>query len=276
MDYRSIAREKLAKATQLLSSNESDNLAHACLELRKCIEALCYDLLGVYLKEVPLRALEVWQPDKVMKELLRIDPQAHSTTRIRMRREGHDGSPDSAWRDLGEDRRLKPKFAEKAYQQLSNFIHVPTIKQLQVGKCADESIIRERAQRIRDKLAHTLAATIWNANFGGFYTFNCTECESPIARRQSVLDMGEDVECGNCGQQYDVEKEPDGKLRFIARSYSWECAACGERREIAQRLAKDGLDVSCRCGDVAFLRAVIGWHLERPSSIENPTPAEDR
>src|SRR5712671_1987818 len=169
MDYRSIAREKLAKATQLLSSKEPDNLAYACLELRKCIEALCYDLLGAYLKEVPLRALESWQPDKVMKELLRIDPQAHRTARLRMRREGRNGSPDGPWTELGEDRRLEPKFAAKACHQLGNFLHVPTIKQLRGGQLADNSTTRERAQRIRDKLAHILAATIWNANFGGFY-----------------------------------------------------------------------------------------------------------
>jgi hypothetical protein len=86
--YRHIAKEKLVKATELLASNDDHKLACACLDLRKCIEAVSYELLGAYLKEVPLKALEVWQPDKVMRELLLIDPTADKTSRIRTRRGG--------------------------------------------------------------------------------------------------------------------------------------------------------------------------------------------
>jgi DNA-directed RNA polymerase subunit RPC12/RpoP len=266
-DYRSIARARLEKATRLLATNDSDDLTYACLELRKCIEALSYDLLQAYLKEVPLRALETWQADKVMKELRAIDPTVHSTSRIRMREEGRDGSPDGPWKVVGEDRRLNQQFAAKSYHQLGGFLHVPTIKQAQTEQSSPPSAtIRARAEKIREQLAHVLAARIWNANFATRYTFNCAECEAPISRRVSVIEAGGEVECGNCGQPYDVEREADGKMLFIPRSFSWECAVCGVRREIAQRLAKDGLDVSCpECSDPTILRAKKGWILERPN-----------
>lgn len=66
--YRYLAKQRPAKATDLLVSGDEDNLTYACIELRKCIEALSYELLMGYLSEVPLKALETWQPDKVMKE----------------------------------------------------------------------------------------------------------------------------------------------------------------------------------------------------------------
>jgi hypothetical protein len=55
--YRYLAKQRLAKATDLLASGDEDNLTYACLELRKCIEALSYELLMGYLSEVPLRPL---------------------------------------------------------------------------------------------------------------------------------------------------------------------------------------------------------------------------
>src|SRR4051812_14371084 len=38
--YRYLAKERLAKATELLKTGAEDDLTYACLELRKCIEAL--------------------------------------------------------------------------------------------------------------------------------------------------------------------------------------------------------------------------------------------
>jgi hypothetical protein len=37
LDYRSIARQRLAKATELLASSDEDNLIYGCLELRKSV-----------------------------------------------------------------------------------------------------------------------------------------------------------------------------------------------------------------------------------------------
>jgi DNA-directed RNA polymerase subunit RPC12/RpoP len=268
-DYRSLARERLDKASRLLGTDDGDDLIYACLELRKCIEALSYSLLQAYLKEVPLRALETWQADKVMRELRKIDPQAHHTSRIRIRLEGQNGQPDGPWKYMGEDRRLDERFATKAYQTLGNFIHVPTIKQSHADQSERLPVIRARAEKIRRHLAHVLAARIWNSNLATRYTFDCSECEAPVSRRVSVVKAGGEVECGNCGQQFDAEPEADGRMLFIPRSFSWECAVCHVRREIAQGLAKDGRDVSCpQCGDPAFLRANKGWHLERPNGAQ--------
>jgi predicted RNA-binding Zn-ribbon protein involved in translation (DUF1610 family) len=275
--YRYLAKQRLAKATDLLNSRDEENLTYACLELRKCIEALSYELLMGYLSEVPLKVLETWQPDKVMRELLRIDPSADQTSRLRMREEGRDGAPDGKWREVGEDRRLKAAWATKVYHQLGSFLHVPTIKQARVDVLLDTEAVRQRVEPVRAELAYVLDATIWNANFSVSATIACSECEAPIKRRSSVLEKGEPVECGNCGQLFDAERQSDDRYFFVPHSYSWTCKACDEPRSIVQSKAKVGADVSCpKCGDHATLRLEQRLLLEREaeSTVSTDMSAE--
>ncbi|MGY4174962.1 putative RNA-binding Zn-ribbon protein involved in translation (DUF1610 family) [Bradyrhizobium sp. USDA 4518] len=262
--YRYLAKKALSKATKLLKSDDADDLTYGCLELRKCIEALSYDLLTGYLSEVPLKAMETWQPDKVMKELLRIDPTADHSSHIRMRREGENGKPDGNWKYLGEDRRMKAPWAAKAYHQLGSYLHVPTIKQERDGRSFDVAAARARAEEIRAELSRILGASIWNANFSVSVTFACAECETPMKRRESVLKTKEPIECGHCGQLHDAELQADGRYFIVPHSFSWECAVCHEPRTIKQSRAKDGVDVSCpKCGDKVTLRAETQLLLSR-------------
>lgn len=272
--YRILAKERLAKASKLVATGDNDDLVYACLELRKCIEAMCYELLTAYLGEVPLKAFEIWQPDKVMKELLRTDPGAEHTTRIRIKEEGRGGAPDGEWMDLGEDRRLTAAWAAKAYHQLGSFLHVPTIRQAREGISLDTQVSRERAEAIRAHLAHALDTSIWNANFSVFVNVLCTECETPIKRRAAILEKNEPVECGNCGQLFDAEPQSDGRYLFVPHSFSWTCKACGEARSIVQSKAKDGVDVSCpKCGDRAVMYLERRWVLIREAENMANAPA---
>src|SRR5215216_2578999 len=93
LDYRYLAKERLAKATELLVAGDNDSLIYACLELRRCVEALAYNLLTAYLHEVPLSAFETWQPDKVIRELLQVDPHADRSATISMQKEATDTAP---------------------------------------------------------------------------------------------------------------------------------------------------------------------------------------
>ncbi|MEJ0075280.1 MAG: hypothetical protein WDO17_07500 [Alphaproteobacteria bacterium] len=273
-EYRYMAKTRLAKATKLLATNDEDDLVYACLELRKCIEAISYETFTAYLTEVPLKAFEAWQPDKVMKELLRIDPEADHTSHLRFKTEGRNGEPDGEWQDMGEDRRMKLKWATKAYHSLGSFLHVPTIKQEREGLSFDAIVARERADKIGAELAHILDSTIWNANFSVFVTVACTECEAPIKRRSSVLEKGEPVECGNCGQQFKYELQPADSYFFMPVAISWKCEACDEPRTIMQSKMKNGEDASCpKCGDRAKIAVQTSWVLEREAPANAPAEA---
>jgi DNA-directed RNA polymerase subunit RPC12/RpoP len=246
IQYRHLARQAVQKSSRLLETNGQDELIYACLELRKCVEALAYDLLTSYLKEVPLKALATWQPDKVMKELLRIDPRADKGSHIRMQREATDTEPAGEWNYLGEDRRLDAQRLGKMYQQLGNFLHVPTIKQTEQIDAPDFDLIRERVSQIKGELEHVLAARIWNVNFANWITFECSECSSPIRRRDNALGPSKTVECGNCGQGFFIEEQPDSQtFRAIIVAFEWTCRKCGAPRQLAESKAREGLDVSC-------------------------------
>jgi hypothetical protein len=269
LHYRYIAKRQLEKATALLETNDDDKLKYACLELRQCLEALAYELLTGYLKEVPLKALATWQPAKVMKELLRIDPRADRTAGLRMRRDGHDGEPDGQWIDLGEDRRMDAKRLAKGYHQLGSFLHVPTIKQVQQDEPFDATAAREKATELKNEIQHVLDAQIWNANFSVSVAFDCSLCKALIKRRVSVLAMGNDVECGNCGQLFCPEKQTNGSYHFIPRCFDWNCDVCAAPQSLAQGQAQDGLDVSCsHCKDPVTLRVRQQWELVRHKALE--------
>ncbi|WP_441252054.1 hypothetical protein AB8A28_08885 [Tardiphaga sp. 71_E8_N1_1] len=263
MSYRFLAKEHLKNATALLAACDVSQLPYACLELRKSIEALSYELLNGYLAEASMKIMETWQPDKVMKELVRIDAGAEVNSFLRMKREGPDGEPSGDWINLGEDRRPRVTWVTKSYHQLGNFLHVPTIKQQREGYVFDEATCGDRATRIQGELTRILEASLWNANFSVSVTFDCAACEVPIKRRSEALESGEPVECGNCGQLHGAEPQGNGSYFFVPHSLSWDCEACGETHEIMQSKTRDGLDASCKCGDRATLKLQSKWVLER-------------
>jgi DNA-directed RNA polymerase subunit RPC12/RpoP len=261
-DYFSQTKEHHQKAVNRLATGDEDDLIYACLELRKCIEAYCYNLLSSYLSEAPFRAVETWQPDKVLKELLAIDSGFENTSAFRMQVDDGSGKLGE-WMSLGEDRRLPISYVRSSYQALGNFLHVPTIKQVNSGSSVQAEKIREKAAAISERLAAVLAPGRIVSNIGQFCTFNCSQCEAPIARRMPFLDAGGEVECGNCGQQYDYERTTDSRIKFVARAYSWECANCKTPRQVPQSQAKEGLDVSCpECSHPANLRFKAHWTVD--------------
>jgi transcription elongation factor Elf1 len=271
-NYWYLTSAHLEKATALLATGDDDDLIYACLELRESLEAYSYDLLSRYLTEVPFRVItKTWQADKVIKELLAIDPNAGSSSTLRMRRNATETEPAGPWKTLGEDRRLPVKDVRNYYQALGNFLHLPTIRQPVETDRLENA--RRKAIEIRERLERLLAAGRIVSNLAQTFTFNCTECEAPIARRVAVLAKGGSVECGNCGQGFDTEVQSDGGFFFIPLSFSWDCPRCQSRGEIVRSKATDGLDVSCtHCQLPIALHFKQSWHLAYDSSLLDPPP----
>jgi len=262
-EYFSQTKEHHQKAVALLTTGDEDDLIYACLELRKCIEAYCYNLLSTYLSEVPLRAVETWQPDKVLKELLAIDSGFESTSSYRMKFDDDGTGKPSEWKSIGEDRRLPISYVRKTYNTLGSFLHVPTIKQIKAGGVIPFNQIRLSATAISDRLSELLAPGRIVSNIGRFCTFNCAQCETPVTRRMEFIEAGGEIECGNCGQPYDYEYATDKLIKFVPRGFVWECNRCNATRRIPQSIAKDGLDVGCpECGQAAKLRFEQRWQLD--------------
>jgi DNA-directed RNA polymerase subunit RPC12/RpoP len=263
-DYRDLAQQRLRKAKELLSLQDDDSLIYACLELRKCVEALSYKMLQSYLREVPLVAFGSWQPDKVLRELLRVDPKADVSRTISMQRAETETEPAGEWVTLGEDRRLSAKRAHKMFHQLGSFIHVPTIRHMERSKLPEVGEVRATALQICEELEHVLSAKIWSTGFVAVaITFTCGHCAAPVRRPVSVLTDGGEVECGNCGNLHEVSHDQAAdEWYFALKAFDWKCAGCGTPRRIPQNEARGGLDVSCPdCKHRAFLKSTIRWEV---------------
>jgi hypothetical protein len=262
--YRDIARQRLTKAKELLAAGDEDSLTYACLEARKCVEALAYDLLAYYLRDVSLKAMKLWQPDKVMKELNQIDPGADQSRILSMQTEPVGSDPPGQWVTIGEDRRLSAQRASKMYHQLGNYIHVPTIRQMEKSEPRDVSTIRKNVEQIVQELDHVVASTVWGVVLVDGITFTCV-CETPIRRTQKFLDNGHQPQCGNCGQMFTVEHENGSEDWYFGPvRFNWFCDQCGIEREILQSKAELGLDVSCpACGLHAILGSITSWRVKQ-------------
>src|SRR6185369_1586813 len=121
---------------------------------------------------------------------------------------------------------------------------------------ADFAKIRNIAEKIRAELEHVLSAKIWTrGHVAPSFTFNCTECDTPIRRTIEVLKKGDEVECGNCGNLFDaVHDEADDGWSIHLKAFTWTCRACDTPRQIPQKEAKGGLDVSRpKCKNRAWL-----------------------
>ena len=81
--YRGLLRAHWDKATARLKTGNDDDVIYACLELRKCLEAYAYFLLSHYLSEASFKLVQkTWQPDKVIKELLAIEPMISASGQV--------------------------------------------------------------------------------------------------------------------------------------------------------------------------------------------------
>ena len=273
--YRALAKDHFKQATYALASGKDDQLIYACLELRSCIEALSYGLLLAYHKELAASAFKSWTPRQVLGELEEADPKANVTRELRYGRQERHGERAKIMRSLGVDHRMNPKWANKAYNALSNFLHVPTVTQLARDPDALRTKMRDRCEKCVKVLRPIVNSKIWHDTFGQFYAFKC-DCGFEVKRRTEVLKTKREATCWNCGQIFDVDRF-DGDSPFVVpRAALWDCQ-CGHENRLAFHLLKDKLEVAC---DACNLRAVVRstWRVDQLDS--NPSPegaiAQDR
>src|SRR3954470_8300192 len=88
-------RACLKRARARVEEGSPEALRYACLELRFCIESICYDKLRLYAKHIPPEELNTWQPRKVVEMLAEYDPDANSSYGLRIWTENENGEPQS-------------------------------------------------------------------------------------------------------------------------------------------------------------------------------------
>lgn len=248
IDYRDRAREAVARARKQLDAPGEAAVRYACLELRFAVEFLTYSLLQVYLAEVPDDTLRKWTPREVIGELLNADERADQSVRMYVGIERVPGVPAESMQDMGEERRLGRQEIVRFHNAMGNFLHAPTLDQLDAGDIPPDKI-RGKADEVLRALEEVLSSRVFNLNFGNFVTFLCSECQSSIKRKVEGIDPQAGVVCRrrSCGAIFDM-REVDGKPVFSLRQNSGQCPKCEGEWKIPVHRIKAGAIINCQCG----------------------------
>lgn len=269
-DLRHQARERLSQAKKLLKSSDEALLRYACLELRFCIEYVTYDQLEAYLAEVPDDTIRKWTPKQVISEMLEVDPHADQSATIAVGLEEIPGTPAEDMKIVGEDRRFSMKWANSSHNALGNFLHAPTLHQIESGHRPSSSTMAKKAKEIVDILDHILASPMSRVNIGHFYDFSC-ECGTRIRRRSGSFTQEQGIVCPNskCRAIYDVVSDDGKTTSFRVRMQNYDCPECKTVNHIHVHHIKHGTIVACgACGERKMImqQFTLSSLAERPGS----------
>lgn len=261
---RHMARECVSRAKDLIAHDDPASARHACLELRLAIEYITYNQLQAYMSEVSDEALKKWTPKQVISEMLEVDPHADKSSTFTFGREHSYGvpPPPEEMKLLGQDRRFSLKWANKNHNALGNFLHAPTMHQLESGTVATTAAIVKKATEVAAECDHILESPIFNVNFGQFFEFICVDCGDRIRRRSGSFMQQQGVVCLNsgCRATYDIEPGEGDKIVVHLRMTHYTCQPCGADNWVGTHRVVDGAILECEtCGKRAA--AVQGFNL---------------
>lgn len=275
LNLRHAARECVSRARELMGRGDESSARHACLELRFAIEYITYDQLESYMKEVPDDALKKWTPKQVISELLEVDSLADKSVTVAAGLE-HTYSvspPAEEMQVLGQDRRFSLNWANKNHNALGNFLHAPTIHQIESGATPTAAALIQKAIQVADECEKILSSPVFNVNFGQFFEFKCADCGTQIKKRIGSFTKEEGVVCPNsrCRATYDVKNEGDKNVLFSLRQTQYTCPPCGTENWIGTHRVLPGTTLVCtQCGKKAMVVQRMGLVMQ-----DDKEPASD-
>ncbi|MCP2082235.1 UNVERIFIED_ORG: DNA-directed RNA polymerase subunit RPC12/RpoP [Methylorubrum zatmanii] len=239
--YRAIAGEHLSNAEALLLQENEQSARYACLELRLCIEALCYELLALYRNEMSKSAISHWTPKKVLSELLQIDEHATSSATISIQ-EPKTGE----WLTFcGPNHRLSVTWANKAHNALSTALHTPTIGK--VGKTIDKyDFYKGLCDKYILELQKVARCDLHSFSFiGPNFIFTC-QCGFKMTRREELVCVGYNLVCSDCGRTSIVEELNNGIATIRERRIVFKCNKCDTENAVPEIDMKGPIITNCR------------------------------
>lgn len=185
--------------------------------------------------------------------MLEVDPSADKTVALAVGIEDTPGVPAKEMTILGEDRRFTLKWANSSHNALGNFLHAPTLHQIEAGQTPTPSTMRSKGEEIAAVIEDVLASPVFRVNFGQFYEFRC-ECGTPIKRREASFRHEQGIVCPNshCKATYDVARQDGDRIEFRVRRAIYTCAACEAQNYVGTHRVTHGAVLVCAgCGDKA-------------------------
>ena len=227
VNFRHEARQALDRAQAQLATDQAEHLKYAALELRVAMEALTYDRAQAYAAELPPSEYDMWQPKKLLQQLLDIDPFADEDRTISYGVEEEYGTPPAIMEALGSEKVLNLAMLKKHYDALSSHLHMPTIKQFSQGKGLNTAKLAKRCSEIASFIDDVLASSVFNSTLGIFAQMPCAECGAMIRKRMpSGVEILE-ARCFECPASYTLENVGEGQVTWKPQQHELRCRLPG-------------------------------------------------
>jgi predicted RNA-binding Zn-ribbon protein involved in translation (DUF1610 family) len=252
--FRHMARDYLTSAKRHFETEDSSNLYYCALDLRRCLEALTYEVSKGYVDDLNGHDISIWQPSKLMAALLEIDPMADKTKSMEIADEAPAG--DQVWHNFGTEHRISNKDLKRHYDALGSYLHVPTMGQLQKKGSHDLDKLKSRCESLLDLIEKVLSSAMWNLHVRPNVKFACDKCGGQISRRVNKLALysksGEsgiviDVDCFSCEASYQIERGSENKFAVKPKTIEVKClySDCGGHFFPWQRAIQPGSILVC-------------------------------
>jgi len=220
IDFRSMARAALARARVQLASRNSDHLRYAALELRMAMEALTYGKAQAYEAELQPEDYETWQPQKLLQQILEIDPHADVASTWTFGVEILRGVKPDNMNVIGTDQPLSLTVLKDHYSALGSLLHTPTLRQIRKGKLPDMANLAARCSTIVAFIEAVIASPIFDENLALSVSIDCGNCGEAIRRRfPAHLDQIE-AQCRECSVTYTLTAS-DPAAQGAPRTVVW-------------------------------------------------------
>lgn len=249
VNMRHIARKCVCNAKALLLKGDTQSIRYACLELRFAIEYIIYDQLEAYKDEVSDETLKKWTPKQLIAEMLKVDPYADKNVTVSFAIEDQEGVPASPqnMEVLGTDNRFSMKWANKNHNALGNFLHAPTISQLETDDLPTAASILPKAKRIAEECEKILSSPIFGVNLGNFIEFSCEDCGFGVRKRIEVFQEGLEIKCPQCRATYGVAPGDKPETCVIKPHKStYTCKPCGTVNAVGSHRVVSGSIFVCK------------------------------
>lgn len=150
---------------------------------------------------------------------------------------------------LGEDRRFSVRWADKAHNSLSSFLHKPTVAFLTKTSANRSAGARSKAAELLTELEHITSSPVFGFHAIRPVEFTCG-CGFIVRRSLEFLQTGKDVSCGGCGCLYQPTVQDDGRVRLDLIKISYICPRCQGQGSFPKHQATDAAEFECHsCGN---------------------------
>lgn len=237
-------RSCLERARILLAEGKPESLRYACLELRYCMEAIAYEKLRLYTKNIAESIQEVWQPRKVIDTLKEYDPLVNQSYTLRIWSETSSCEQDEIVFS-GEHKTLSPVTLKKHYNKLGNYLHVPMPTQIKKRKTLSDTELKVYLQELL-QIVEPACRNTFDTNIAEVVNFECCQCGQLIIRNKASLEKNPSVIClvENCKAQHVVYQE--GGQYFIRLCQAeFICPDCQTSNYVSLHQMAEGVKLSC-------------------------------